>query len=75
MRYQERTVEEIKAICLRLAKTTHSDEELKRRIAEELGYTGTIDVTSAHSEPNAQGQTMRAVMGMIWGPNGEMISF
>lgn len=65
----QRSNADIKAICKRLVGETRSDEELKRRIAEELGYTGTISICSTSCG------SMRMVMGMLWGLDGSVISF
>ncbi len=69
MHYDEMTDEDIKTKARQIANTSKTDEEIIQRLKDELGYPFHAAIHSVESSG------MRMVMGMMYGPKGNTISF
>ena len=73
MEYSEKTNDAVKTELKEICRTSQSEDEVKRRIKDELGYPyDSIAVTSTSTSSGPM--TMIMFMVMIIGPDGNTIS-
>lgn len=69
--YRDMTDDEVRRAVKEICRTETTEEGVKERINKELGYTGSIAITSTSSSSGPM--TMTMFMVMIYGPSGETI--
>ncbi len=71
MNFYEMSDEDVKVEAKRIANTSYSDDQIRRRLAVEIGYPWPDSVAIS----SIQHGDSRMTMGMMWGPSGHSISF
>lgn len=66
--FRELTAPEAKVIVKDIVRSSHSEEEIRRRLTE-AGFSGAGAALCTHSFSD-----MFQAMVMVWGPHGETIS-
>lgn len=64
--YHDMTDEEIKAAASQIVRSSSSDEEIKQRLKDELGYPYTAAINS-HQPTDQAGREARALAGALGG--------
>lgn len=69
--YTQRTDAEVKAAIKEICRTGKGEEQVRQRIKDELGFTGSIAITGTST--SSGGMIMWMFMVMLRGPSGNII--
>lgn len=67
-RWPDLTDDELEEALRQIANRCDTQDEVRQRARDELGYTMASSICVSYSAPNGAGQRMH--MGMAWGHNG-----